>query len=136
MPVHIGFHAEGNSTSRWHAVIGRTIGLQWAVVVALAILAGLWAGRFGATSAFLGGAAVAVPNTLLALWLTIRVERVGALSASALLAGELLKLGLTLAVLIIGVASFRHSLVWPALIVGVIGALKAQWLALWYTRNA
>jgi hypothetical protein len=27
-------------------------------------------------------------------------------------------------------------MVWPALIVGVIGALKAQWLALWFTRDA
>ncbi|MFO1435308.1 MAG: ATP synthase subunit I [Gammaproteobacteria bacterium] len=100
------------------------------------MVAGAWVGKPGAVSIFLGGAAVAVPNALLALWLTIRVRRFGALSTAALLLGEFLKLGLTLAVLALVVAKFRHAIVWPALIIGVIGALKAQWLALWFTRDA
>jgi F0F1-type ATP synthase assembly protein I len=134
--VHTGLPQQGNSKSVWGAVVGRAIGLQWAVVFALAVAAGLWAGKMGAVSAFLGGAAVAVPNALLALWLTLRVRQFGALSTAALLLGEFLKLGLTLAMLALVVARFRHGMVWPALIVGVIGALKAQWLALWFTRDA
>ncbi|MCG3201063.1 MAG: hypothetical protein NFCOHLIN_00925 [Gammaproteobacteria bacterium] len=101
----------------------------------LAAVAWPLSGIAGAVSLVLGGAAVAFPNTLLALWLTIRVRRLGALSATALLFGELLKLGLTLALLALFVAKFGHAVVWLALIIGVVGALKAQWLALWVTRN-
>jgi ATP synthase protein I len=122
--------------SGWGAVVGRTIALQWAVILILAIAAWIWAAEAGAVSLLVGGAAVAVPNALLALWLTIRIQRVGTLATTALLVGELLKLGLTLALLAILVAAYRHAMVWPAFIVGVVGALKAQWLALWYTRNA
>jgi hypothetical protein len=43
---------------------------------------------------------------------------------------------LTLALLAILVVLFKHAMVWPAFIAGVIGALKAQWLALWFTRHA
>ena len=134
--MHTGLPQQGNAKSVWGAVVGRAIGLQWAVVLALASLAGLWAGKTSAVSALLGGAAVAVPNVLLAVWLTVRVRRFGVLSTAALLLGEFLKLGLTLAMLVLVVAKFRHAMVWPALIVGVIGALKAQWLALWFTRDA
>lgn len=116
-------------------MVGRTIGLQWAVILILAAAAWLLSGIAGAVSLVLGGAAVAFPNTLLALWLTIRVRRLGALSATALLFGEFIKLGLTLVLLALFVANFGHAVVWPALIIGVVGALKAQWLALWVTRN-
>lgn len=119
----------------WWPVVGRTIGLQWAVILILAAAAWLLSGIAGAVSLVLGGAAVAFPNTLLALWLTIRVRRLGALSATALLFGEFIKLGLTLVLLALFVANFGHAVVWPALIIGVVGALKAQWLALWVTRN-
>lgn len=119
----------------WWSVVGKTIALQWAVILILAAAAWPLSGIAGAVSLVLGGAAVAFPNTLLALWLTIRVQRVGSLTTTALLFGELLKLGLTLALLALFVAKFRHTVVWLALIIGVVGALKAQWLALWVTRK-
>ncbi|MCG3143327.1 MAG: hypothetical protein HONDAALG_00668 [Gammaproteobacteria bacterium] len=119
----------------WWSVVGKTIALQWAVILILAAAAWPLSGIAGAVSLVLGGAAVAFPNTLLALWLTIRVQRVGSLTTAALLFGELLKLGLTLALLALFVAKFRHTVVWLALIIGVVGALKAQWLALWVTRK-
>jgi len=122
--------------SGWGPVVGRTIALQWAVILILAAVAWIWAAEAGAISLLLGGAAVAVPNALLALWLTVRVYRFGALATTALLVGELLKLGLTLALLAILVALFKHAMVWPAFIAGGVGALKAQWLALWFTRHA
>lgn len=122
--------------SGWGAVVGRTIALQWTVILILAAAAWIWAADAGAVSLLVGGAAVAVPNALLALWLTLRIQRVRVVSLPALLAGELLKLGLTLALLALLVAAWRQTMVWPAFIVGVVGALKAQWLALWFTRNA
>jgi ATP synthase protein I len=131
-----GAVAQRRIDAGWWSVVGKTIVLQWAVILILAAAAWLLSGNAGAVSMVLGGAGVAVPNTLLALWLTIRVHRVGSLTTTALLFGELLKLGLTLALLALFVAKFRDAVVWPALIVGVIGALKAQWLALWVTRDA
>lgn len=78
---------------------------------------------------------MAVPNTVLALWLTVRVRRVGSAGALAMMAGELLKLCGTLALLVGMVVKLKPELSWLALIIGVLGALKAQWLALWVTRR-
>lgn len=49
--------------------------------------------------------------------------------------GEILKIVLTVSLLVMVVVRFKPDLSWPALIVGVVGALKAQWLALWVTRR-
>ncbi len=123
-----------NAQAVWGATVGTAIGVQWLVVLVLAAMAWGLGGQTGAFSAFGGGGAVALANSALAVWLTIRVYRVGTLSPAAMLGGELLKLGLTVALLVI-VAVNLKPLNWIALIVGVIGALKAQWLALWFTRN-
>ena len=119
----------------WNATVGRTVALQWAVVLALSAAAWVWPGRAGALSLLAGGAAVAVPNALLALWLTLRMRRAGVVSAARLLAGEALKIGLTIGMLAAVARTWQPAVVWPALIVGVIAALKAQWLALWFTRG-
>ena len=39
-------------------------------------------------------------------------------------------------VLTIVVVALRPHIAWLALIVGVVAALKAQWLAVWFTRNS
>ena len=115
------------------AIVGTAIALQWAVILVLAGIASAW-GWSAAQSLLLGGAAVAVPNAALALWLVLRL-RAGTLGVVAVLTGELLKLGLTIALLTALVAKWKADVSWLALIVGVIAALKAQWLALWFTRN-
>jgi len=120
--------------AKWRATVGTAIALQWLTVLILTAAAWGVAGATGAVSLFGGGAAVALANTMLALWLTLRVAKAGALSAAAMLGGEMLKLGLTAALLVI-IAVKLKPLMWIALIVGVIAALKAQWLALWFTRK-
>jgi F0F1-type ATP synthase assembly protein I len=129
----------GTSLTGWNATVGTAVALQWLVILALAGVAGILGGWKAALSLLLGGAAVAVPNAVLALWLTLRVRRTGTLGAismtGAMLGGELLKLGLTLALLVIVIAGLKQQATWLALIVGVIAALKAQWLALWFTRR-
>lgn len=120
----------------WGATVGKTIALQWAVILLFAGVAWAWSGTGGAVSLLLGGAAVAVPNALLALWLTARLYRTGAVGVTSMLAGELLKLGLTIALLALIGTALRPHLAWLALIVGVVAALKAQWLAVWFTRNS
>jgi F0F1-type ATP synthase assembly protein I len=121
--------------SSWGATVGTAIALQWAVVMVLAMAAWLLGGAQSAKSLLYGGGAVALPNTIFAFWLTVRVIRKGSAGAGAMLGGEMLKLGLTIALLAIVVSKWKPELDWLALIVGLIGALKAQWLALWVTRR-
>ena len=120
----------------WAATVGKTIALQWAVILLLAGVAWAVAGAGGGRSLLLGGAAVAVPNALLALWLTLRLYRVGAVGVASMLGGELLKLGMTITLLVVVVVALKPQIAWLALIVGVVAALKAQWLAVWFTRNS
>jgi ATP synthase protein I len=124
----------GAQRASWRATVGIAIALQWAVILVLAGIAWIW-GAAAARSLLLGGAAVALPNTLLALWLTLRLYRSGAVGMTSMLAGEMLKLGTTIALLVIVVAALKPGIAWLALIVGVVAALKAQWLAVWFTRN-
>lgn len=111
------------------------IALQWGLIVVLAGLAWLISGESSARSLFFGGVAVALPNAVLALWLTLRVHRAQAVGAAAMMMGEMLKLGFTLAAIIVVVTQLKPGLSFLALLVGVFAALKAQWLALWVTRR-
>ena len=126
----------GTQRAAWGATVGKTIALQWAVILLLAGVAWAAFGAGSARSLLVGGGAVAVPNALLALWLTARLYRVGAVGMVSMLAGELLKLGTTIALLVIVVVALKPHVAWLALIVGVVAALKAQWLAVWFTRNS
>ena len=121
--------------TRWGATVGTVIWLQWALVAVLAGGAWLVKDLAAAQSLFFGGAAVALPNSILAAWLTLRVRRAGIVEPAAMMMGEILKLGLIIALLAMVATRFRPELSWLALIIGVVVALKAQWLALWVTRR-
>lgn len=125
----------GAQRASWGTTVGTAVALQWAVILVLSGIAWIW-GHRAAQSLLLGGAAVAVPNALLAAWLTLRLYRSGAVGVTSMLAGELLKLGMTIALLVIVVTTLKTQIAWLALIVGVVAALKAQWLAVWFTRNS
>lgn len=120
----------------WGATVGKALVLQWLVVMGLAAIGGLGFGGKAAQSLLLGGGAVAVPNTALAAWLTLRLLRSGTIGVAAMMGGELAKIALTIALLVIGVKALQAETAWLALIVGVVAALKAQWLAVWFTRNS
>jgi len=126
--------SEGSRRAGWGPTVSTAVALQWAVVVVLAGLAWIGAGKTSAMSLLLGGASVALPNSLLAAWLTVRIRHAGGAGLVAMLGGELLKVGLTIALLVV-VAKSGPDVSMLALIIGVIVALKAQWLALWFTRN-
>lgn len=121
--------------SLWGETVGTAIALQWGVVVVLAALAWLLAGQAAGWSLLGGGAAVALPNSLLALWLTVRIFKVGNAGAVAMMAGEILKIVFTVACLVAVAIKLKPTLSMLALIVGVVAALKAQWLAIWVTRR-
>lgn len=118
----------------WDATVGTAVALQWLVVLVLAGATWLLSEKSG-WSLFYGGAAVALPNSLLALWLTLRVHRAGGAGAAALMMGELVKLGFTIVLLVVLIGRLKLEMSWWALMVGVVAALKAQWLALWVTRG-
>ena len=126
----------GAQRAAWGATVGKAIALQWVVIILCTGIAWIWPGPNGALSLFAGGVAVAVPNAMLAAWLTLRLYRTGTVGMVSMLSGELLKLGMTVALLVIVVGALKPQLVWLALIVGVVVALKAQWLAVWFTRNS
>ena len=120
----------------WNTTVGKVVALQWTAILVLSGIAWIWAGNAGAKSLLLGGSAVALPNAVLALWLTVRLYRAGPVGAAGMLTGELLKLVLTFALLVMGVTALKREIVWLALIVGMIAALKAQWLAVWFTKDS
>ncbi len=137
MPVinAVGPADSAGAQASWRTTVGIAIALQWAVILVFSGVAWIWGDR-AAQSLLLGGAAVAVPNALLAAWLTLRLHRSGSVGVAGMLGGELLKLGMTIALLVIVVRALGAEVAWLALIVGVVAALKAQWLAVWFTRNS
>lgn len=121
--------------SSLHSSLLITIGVQWAIVLAATLLA-CFAGSESAWSLFLGGASVVAANTSLAgyLWAMSSVRRV--VSIAHFLVGEACKLLATGTALYLSVRALGERMVWPALIVGVLVALKGQWLAVWFSRKA
>lgn len=124
----------GQQRAGWAATVGTAITLQWGVIALLAAIAWLWKGNAGAASLVFGGASVALPNSVLAAWLTVRLQQFGGAGVAALLGGELAKLGFTVA-LLAAAPGMLGEVSWLALVIGVVAALKAQWLALWMTRH-
>ncbi|HEY0973369.1 MAG TPA: ATP synthase subunit I [Solimonas sp.] len=116
-------------------MIRKAIGLQWGLLLLCAGLAWLIAGAVAGQSLLWGGMAVALPNALFATWLAMRMRVASAASAPAVMAGEMLKLGLTLMLLIAVARQPQEQLSWPALLIGVIVALKGHWLALLIMRR-
>jgi F0F1-type ATP synthase assembly protein I len=121
--------------SHWTRTLLITVATQWATILACTLAAGLASGTT-AMSLGAGGAAVAVPNTLLATLLWMRAKRVRALSAATFLAGEMAKLTCTILLLAMLSRELGAAMAWPALVAGVIVALKGQWLAVWFSRHA
>jgi ATP synthase protein I len=99
---------------------------QWGAVVLVGAVCA-WFGIDTALSAVAGGLAYAVPNSLFALTLLAKSRVQGANPVSFLL-GEGLKIILTVAILgLINV--MLPTVVWPAVIVGLIVVVKAPLLA-------
>ncbi|MGL4574101.1 MAG: ATP synthase subunit I [Burkholderiaceae bacterium] len=104
----------------------RALKFQWVAALLVAAV-GAWFGVHTALSALAGGLAYAIPNSLFALTLMLKSRVQGANPVSFLL-GEGMKIILTVAILgLINV--MLPTVVWPAVIVGLIVVVKAQLLA-------
>ena len=127
-----------SQSSIWGATLKKAVALQWGAVVALALVGGVLFGWNAGRSVLLGGVAVVLPNSLLALWLMPRMQQPGGSDgggAVALMVAEGLKLMGTTALLLATVILMGSSLSWPGFLAGIVGTLLSQWLTLWVTRR-
>jgi len=107
----------------------RIVGLQALATLTVALLAWPLGGANAAVSALLGGAACVVPNALFALRLAAAARRPQGAGAAVFFVGELLKVGSTIALLAL-IAWAWDGVVWAALVIAVIVALKSYLFAL------
>lgn len=119
----------------WAATLTKAVVMQWSAVVGVAAVAGLLGGVAAGESALGGGAAVALPNTLLAVWMLPRLKSAGPNAAVHLMVAEGLKLAGTVALLVGLVVVVGKALVWPAMIAGMVVSIVGQWLALLVTKR-
>lgn len=119
----------------WGATLRKAMVLQCGAVAGLAGIVAMLVGGNAALSLLCGGAAVVLPNLILAAWLAPRLQDADASGAVALMVAEGLKLAGTTALLLGTVFAMREALVWPAFLLGIVAALVANWVSLWVTRR-
>jgi ATP synthase protein I len=107
----------------------RIVGLQILATLIVALVAWPLGGAMAAVSALLGGAACVVPNALFALRLAIAARRPQGTDMGVFFVGEFVKIGSTIALLAL-IAWAWKDVVWLAMIVAVIAALKSYLIAL------
>jgi ATP synthase protein I len=109
----------------------RVVGLQILATAIVALTAWPLGGGAAAISALLGGAACFVPSGMFAWRLAAAGRRPQGPGVAAFFAGEFVKLGSTVGLLVL-IGRFYHDVVWLALIIAVIAALKSYLIAvLW-----
>lgn len=106
----------------------RIVGLQILATAVVSLVAWPLGGSAAAISALLGGAACFVPNAMFALRLAIAARRPQGTSAATFFVGEFVKVGSTVTLLAL-IAWVYRDVVWLALIVAVIAALKSYLIA-------
>jgi ATP synthase protein I len=113
----------------------KTVYLQAIVSCGVALLAYVLGGALAAFSALLGAAACVVPNALFALRLTWQARRPGGADVATFLIWEVVKLGLTVALLLTIVLQYR-DLQWLAFLAGLIAALKSYFVLFLLDRKS
>lgn len=108
----------------------RSIVVQIVVALVVAGIAWLIAGVAAGVSALAGAAAYTVPSVLFALRLLFGMVKPSGANPATFFFGEFFKLGSTALLLGLAVKLGQNELVWPALLVGLVVALKSQYLLL------
>jgi ATP synthase protein I len=117
--------------------VWRIVGIQVLVGLAIALLAYLLTGE-GRTawSALWGGAAVVFPNALMAWGMTGLFRGMPAAAVLGFMFWELIKIMTAVAILAVA-AVWVPDLNWLAMLAGLVGCLKVNWLALlWQGRTS
>jgi len=107
----------------------RVVAVQVALSLFVALIVWLFFGRsmHATLSALLGGAVCWIPSGLFAMW----VQRGSASSKMALVAGEALKAGLTLALFVV-IGETYPEVRWLPMLAAYVVGLNAYWVALAY----
>ena len=108
--------------------------LQIASVLVLALGAGIVADAGSARFVLLGGAVAIIPNSLFAARLAVHQGKPSESYPVVFFLGQFGKIGLTLLLLYL-VVKFAAPVNWPAMVAGLIVALKAPLFALWIARD-
>ena len=108
----------------------RAILLQVVATVMTMTGAGWLAGFHGAVSAGLGGGVCVLPNFLFALRLAKVARSRGASYPVNFFLGEFIKIALTVGLLVLIVKNYA-DLHWPSLLIGLVLAAQAGFLAFW-----
>jgi ATP synthase protein I len=109
------------------------IGLQAALVVVAAVAMGLSLDARAAWSTLAGGAACWVPSALFAWRLSLALRFRPDQVAAVFFVGEFAKMLFTVLILF-ALARVVETIFWPGAVLGVIVAVKANWLALLLRR--
>jgi ATP synthase protein I len=130
--------AEAEAFQRAHPTLSpwRVVAAQVVLGVFVALVAGLLAGRIGAVSAFYGAAVVFVPGALMARGATSRLSSLSpAISAASMLCWSFIKIGLSVAMLVLA-ARIIPGVVWPALLAAMVLCMQSYWFALLWRGRA
>ncbi|NYT65670.1 ATP synthase subunit I [Alcaligenaceae bacterium] len=112
----------------------RVIIAQAIVAFVVVLLSGLVSGSAAAISAFIGAAAYFVPNALFAMRLLFGFFGPAKSSPFTFFVGEAFKLGTAVVVLALAAWYGHEWLVWPALLLGLVGVLKGYVLLLLFRK--
>jgi ATP synthase protein I len=109
------------------------VGLQAALIALAALVMGVFRDTPAAWSTLAGGAACWVPSALFAWRLSLALRYRPEHVATVFFIGEFAKMLLTVLILF-AMARVVHTIFWPGAVLGVIVAVKANWLALLLRR--
>ncbi|MGB9151161.1 MAG: ATP synthase subunit I [Burkholderiales bacterium] len=112
----------------------RIVLLQFVATLFVALLAAWFGGQHAVVSAALGGLVCFVPNALLALRLTM-TARGNRTTAATFFIGEFVKVA-TMLLLLVAVVKLYGNLVWWALLLGLIAALKSYFVAILFLNKS
>lgn len=135
-PIH--FSEIERAQHNKQAVFGllRTVAIQIVASFVASALAAWVSGVETAVSLLLGSLAYLLPNAGFAFKLSLDIIRFGGAAPTTFFFGELLKMTVAALLLVVIASLLGAYLVWPAFLIGLVVALKSQWLTLaWGARN-
>ncbi|MBC7779417.1 MAG: ATP synthase subunit I [Proteobacteria bacterium] len=109
------------------------VGLQAALVAVAALAMGVFRDALAAWSTLAGGAACWVPSALFAWRLSLALRFRPDHAATVFFVGEFAKV-LGTVLILITIARVVDAIFWPGVVLGVIVAVKANWVALLLRR--
>ncbi len=107
---------------------------QLVLLVVVTLLTGLIGGLMSMISAFAGGMTYLLPSALVIMQMLMRLYAGTNAVASSLFIAEGIKIGGTIALLVLLVKFAGEIIVWPALLVGLISVMKGYVLLLLFKK--